>query len=1795
MMRRTVWLLALAALCVGLAAPAFSAPRQPSARAAGNRKAPLGVRSFSPTGRVADNVSFKVVFRNPMVDRKSTGKPVSAEDFPFTVTPSVQAEGRWTNDRTFTARLLAPLKLATAYTATLNEGLRDRRGNPVGQGSFRFQTDSPEPTDIKATMAPNGRALFTLNFNMKIDPNRLKGFLRVLNEQGKALDYTFNGSLPSRSIRVSVPVEQRTSRQRFTVRVAAGLTGSEGDLALKEDYNAAVALDPMLRVTGIQGEERAIRASFNFAVDPDTARDFISIEPAVDFSVESSYSDESFLIRGDFRPRDRFVVTLRRGLPGKQGGLVLREEFKQAIIMPDLDSEVSLPSPGAYLTALGKGLIPLELVNVRQLQVSLWRLYENNIPYVIRGEYHNFRKDLARRVYTQDFDLSLPLNERVRRSLSVADMADGERGLFLLSVRDLEKGYWAEENQILNLSDLGAVARIWEDGLLLWVNTLTGTEPVTDAQVHIYSGSNQLIAEGKTDKDGIFLHQRKAPWEKDEGQTPRLAVISKGRDLTYLQLTRDLLSQEMFDTAGRPWFREDARPYDALIFSPRDIYRTGEEASFKAVVRNADVTTPTPFPVLFVIRDPLGRKTRQETILLNDAGSAVLDLSLPSNALTGRWTVALALPGKENSPLASLGFHVEDFAPPRIEVKLDSEENFLTRGDTFRGSLSARWLFGMDGAGLPYRVTWSAQASAFRPTQNRWKGYAFGDPSRTFSRVEGDFGSTYHLDENGAASCTLDLTADWQAASTIDVTLRAEVMEDGGRWISSSVTRPYFPAPWLIGIASGSDTMAVKKDLEFRVAALDPEENPADPGELTAALYRVTWNYNMVEVDGYRRWQSSEELSKVAEKTLTLKNGLGSVSFQPEEWGTYMVRVSDENDSARAVCRFFADDPQYAGRNGSQLLDRIDVAMDKDFYRPGETAKATLRVPFEGLLLVNVEGSRPISRQVLKADGAEVTVDIPVTEAMMPNAWLTAWLIRPVLEDDAEAWGGHRAAGLARIRMDLSTYKLDVALKAAEKAEPAATLPVTLTLKDSEGRPARKADVALALVDDAVLGLTNYKVPDLLNHFWGLRELGSRGYDLYDLLIPVESRATEPLHPAGGEAMAALAGNPNVQRFRILSLFQGTLAADENGVVKAELPLPEFSGRGRLFAVVADGSRFGRVEQPVQIARSVVTEANLPRFAAPGDTFVAPFSVFNQSDEEREITIHIDVRGGLSPEDKETTLKVAPGSSKSWSTLVHVSDADSATWAVTTSWTEDGEKREFRQEIDLPIRSPWPVVAQSGSGVFEDGATEIHIPLEEFSGKVQGTINLAGTPAVDLTQAVTYLLNYPYGCLEQTLSTAWPFLVLPDAVAEIDPLMVNSQAVKDRTESAIARIQAMQLYNGSFAAWPGNGTPYAWGSVYAAHFLIEARNAGVNYPEDMLEGAMGWLKQYLASMPSYQYPTEEKDDFTTKAYAACVLALAGEKPLGWLEYLREHKESMWPSGAIWLAGAQALIDGRADALRELSLSSGSLPCEARWHTLESDVRNTALLLSLWLEVEPQATEAADLAARLVRQCHDDKWYNTQDNAAALMALARYNLKVGSGRASLKGTLTGGGKELLTYESGMPSSLPISGLPEDLLLDVSGEGKGYYSWSLMGTPRSQPRAERRGLNIECTWLDDRGNAVDLTQPVSQGMKLQAILTLKPSVPVSNLAVSCLLPAGFEIENPRIDQTEDWSGKSYGIVSDVRDDRLVLFFDRLGEETVYGFRVRAVTKGTFVVPPISAMGMYDPAVRFTGRAQPDLIIR
>ncbi|MDR1649076.1 MAG: Ig-like domain-containing protein, partial [Synergistaceae bacterium] len=948
-----------------------------------------GVASFSPSGTAADNATLKITFDEAIVAKNETGKVLPVSEFPFVTTPPVQAEGKWLDRRTFSATLLAPLDMATAYTVTVREGLKSQRGRPVGAGAvFTFQTSPLRLLNAAATQTGKGGEVdLRLDFNMPVSPSRLRGFLSVTataeENSGKTrkMDYRASAGLAMKTIHATVPIDDFKESFNLSVRLAAGLTGETGTLGLPKDETRNFTITPVLSVQSVRIYDGyngiALRVDTNLEVNLEEAKagGFIEVEPETPFSLDSHYGG-AFLVQGDFKPRERYVFTFKKGLPSEYKKVVLAEDIAQAVIMPDLPPSVSFASTGTFLSPAGGGRVPVELVNVRKLDLSLWRLYESNLPYMMRGDYPYFDRTLARRAANRTLDLSLPLNEKARRVIALDQLiGDGEnRGLFLLTLNNRDSDYWYERQQIVNLSDIGMAARLWEDGILVWANTLSALEPVEDADVRVYSAAGQVLAEGKTGPDGVWQLQRAEPWSRGEDDSiiPSLATVSRGREVAYVRLTRGLLSREIFDTSGRPWPREG---YDAALFSARDIYRTGEKAAFKAVVRNHDLSTPPDsFPVLFVARNPLSRVVKRGTALLSKEGGALFDLDIPGNAMTGLWQVTLHIPGDEERSLAWMTFHVEDFAPPRIEVDLDVNAEWPAPGDDVTLGIAARYLFGADGAGLKWEAEWSAREGAFRPRQEKWASYTFGDAARNFAPQSDLFGSGA-LDPKGSAETSFTLPPDWDAPSVIDLTLTGRVMEEGGRWVEKRVTFPYCPYPFLIGVTEPNGVPAVNSGVTFRVAAVAPgggegEKIAAGVDTLTAALYRVSWNYNLVEVDGYTRWQSSEEYSKIEEKDIALADGTGEVSFTPPRWGTYVLRVSDAKEDARTSVRFYADDPEYAGQDGSQLLDRVEMTTDKESYKVGDVAKVTLRAPFEGLLLFNVEAAKPIRRDVVKVDKA---------------------------------------------------------------------------------------------------------------------------------------------------------------------------------------------------------------------------------------------------------------------------------------------------------------------------------------------------------------------------------------------------------------------------------------------------------------------------------------------------------------------------------------------------------------------------------------------------------------------------------------------------------------------------------------------------------------------------------------------------------------------------------------------------------------------------------------------------------
>ncbi|MCL1941529.1 MAG: hypothetical protein FWG09_06255, partial [Synergistaceae bacterium] len=1046
-----------------------------------------------------------------------------------------------------------------------------------------------------------------------------------------------------------------------------------------------------------------------------------------------------------------------------------------------------------------------------------------------------------------------------------------------------------------------------------------------------------------------------------------------------------------------------------------------------------------------------------------------------------------------------------------------------------------------------------------------------GDPekSRTLDSPADEIGNGT-LGQEGTASVSFECANSWNPPSVVNYTVTASVMEDSGRWVSKELPFKYFPGKYVLGIVAPSES-PVNQTAQFRAAAITPEGKPVEKLEVKATLFRVVYHYNLVQRDGVTRWQTTQELERVEEKTVNVVQGTVNFDFAPKRYGEYLVRVaSAEKSSISTSARFWCYD--YADSGGSRLVDKIELEPDKASYSVGDTAKVTVKAPFAGTLLFTVENSKLIGQQVIQMPGVQVDVLIPISEDMKgSNLWCVASVLRPVKED--EPWAAHRAIGVKSIALDSSGEKLPMAIEAPDKITPNSKLPVKITA-------APNSEVVIALIDEGVLQITDYNTPDPHGYFYAKYGLSSNLYDIYDLLMQIEGRSTELLHPAGGMASraAAFMGNMDAKRFKILSVYKPSTVIGENGFAELELDIPEHSGKARLFAVGISGAAFGSAEKFVQIARDVVVEANLPRFAAVGDSFSSPLSLFNTSDVPQTVGVTLRTEGPLAINGKkEFTFSIPARESASMEVSFTASGIGNAKYIAEAKF---GEDEEFELEIEMPIRGLYPTVSRMGTGRFGAGETVITLP-DDTSGAAIRTLTVAGTPVADLVPALNRLLRYPYGCLEQTVSRSWPLVALPEAVKMTDPDLVSQSEILQKLSAGIASLQAMQLYNGSFAMWPGNQNSNDWASVYAAHFLSELKRAGVMqpFPDDMFNGVMNFTRQLLAE------PTDGdnlKEDLTTKAYACFVLALEKEAPLGMMYWLKENSDNLLPSGHIWLAGAYAVADGRAEHLKALggALDLGA-PMTSNPVTLDSTVRNTAQALLLWSMVQPEAPEAAALAESLIRLGKANRWYSTQENAFSAVAIANY-MKANKGEETdLDCSLTGPSGAV--HESANAGKFKAQdnltftvSEPGKWTLKASGSGSGYYSWVTTGEPKEAPKPESQGIKIETEWTDSKGKK--LPNDIKLGTEIYVTVRVIPTTPLMDVVVSLLLPAGIEIEsNPKPE------GR---FRADARDDRMLLFFDRLDDSAEYKYIVRAVTPGNFAMPPVSAEGMYNPAVRFIG---------
>ncbi|MDR3073871.1 MAG: hypothetical protein LBV01_03975, partial [Deltaproteobacteria bacterium] len=1025
-------------------------------------------------------------------------------------------------------------------------------------------------------------------------------------------------------------------------------------------------------------------------------------------------------------------------------------------------------------------------------------------------------------------------------------------------------------------------------------------------------------------------------------------------------------------------------------------------------------------------------------------------------------------------------FSVEDFQPPRIEVALKPEADYATDEDkTISIAIDAKYLFGSPVSGAPWEALVSAQARPF--SHPDWRSFFFPSSLAATPDVH-EFDGT--LDGEGKGVLDIHPGENWTAPS-MAVTASVRVREDGGRWLTRAVTLPYYTRPELLGYEPGKEEPMAGSSFPLRIAAVKPDGTASESASASATVSRLEHYY----VRSDRGYTQASRAVFVAEIPVALSQGVGAFNFTPPQRGTYKIAVKSDGGATMETTLHVDAGVVGSGDGASSLIDRVMLSWEQPRHQLGQTALLKVRSPFPGKLMIILEGEKEILRMVQPLEGTETTISLPVSPAALPNAYCSAWVIRPVRE--GEKWGAHRAFGIIPLMLDRSSSQLKVAIDAPEKTQPKKDLPVAIAITDAQGRPA-SGEVTLAFVDEALLSLTNFKTPDPFAFFTAKRAAQGMSYDIYDDLMPLSTGRSLNLTPGGG--MFAESGSllsPMSRKLTLLSIFLGSVKTDADGIARTTLQLPEYSGKGRIMAVAATKDAVGSGESAVGIARELTVEATTPRMLAPGDSAETPLVIFGDGKNSVKARISIETDGPLLASEKSFSVSLDAQNAKVTLPLTLKAGEGGGMAALRVVTRIAGrENEDFEQRFEIPVRPPFPRMTKSGGGAVKGGQKAlIDIAGGFYPGTQRVSLSFAGTPGVTLMSALDYLGSYPYGCLEQTTSAAWRFLAVPAMLRSLDPEMAKDTVFRQGLDFAIRRILAMQFPDGGFTAWPGtSGRPTAaWASVYAIHFLTEARSTGL-VPKDALRASLGWMRSYLAAaLPESRH--DFIDALSAKAYIAYVLALNNDAPLGWMQFLKDQGQYLSPSARIFLAGAYSVATGKPDALRELGVQP--IPRFGRYgQSLESAPRNEALRLLMWVGVDPFGPETSALAKRVIEDSAANRWRSTQENAMGIIAIGRYIEKtLGAGgdfTATLSTSPPSGDKpkelavftdkDTPSFTRGSLSPAPPAA-PYPLSLNVSGDGTAFYSWTSSGVPTGAPEPFAEGLAVARRWVLPDGAVYD----------------------------------------------------------------------------------------------------------------------
>ncbi|MFK7808305.1 MAG: alpha-2-macroglobulin, partial [Saprospiraceae bacterium] len=1125
------------------------------------------------------------------------------------------------------------------------------------------------------------------------------------------------------------------------------------------------------------------------------------------------------------------------------------------------------------------------------------------------------------------------------------------------------------------MSNLGLVAKRGKSGsLLVSVSDIRNTKPLSDVQLSFYNAQNQLIHTMQTDGDGIA--------KSNLDKKAHLVVAEKGGQKGYLRMTDGYsLSLSRFDVEGV----ERQEGMKGYIYGERGVWRPGDSLFLHFVLENQDL--PDNHPIQFQLFDPRGQLQEERNTVNNVNKVYPLHINTRPDAPTGDWNAVVTIGGATFRK----NIKIETVKPNRLKVNLDfGSDELLEANGNITADLQVNWLHGAPARNLKAKS--ELELKPVNTTFKKFKEYEFDDPTRRF-RGSPKVIFDGKLDNNGTASFSTKLNTNNKAPGLMQANIKTRAFETGGDFSTATQSMPYHPYENYAGVflpknEYNEKRLSIGESSNIDFVLVDREGKPKANRQLKVGIYRVSWRWWWDrDNENLSQYNSSNHMGAMESATLTTNNK-GEIQWPVEvkRWGRYMVRVCDTESGHCSGDFFYAGYPWGEEGQNRDAAAMLNVEPDQESYEVGEEITLTIPGGEKGRCLISFENGEGVVETYWRDTKAgKNTFSFFATKEMVPTIYAHVSLMQPHADKKNDL--PIRMYGLTPIKVEDAASKLSPELAMPKVLKPEENFALTISEKNG-----KEMAYTIAIVDDGLLDLTNFKTPNPGDAFFAKEALGVQTWDVYDHVLGAYGGELERVFSIGGDvAEVDPEKGKKANRFKPVVIHLGPFYLAPGESVKHDLKMPNYVGSVRAMVVAAGNGAYGNFEKTVLVKKPLMVLATLPRMLGPTELLSLPVNVFAMESKVKNVNVSVEERSGLVnfTNGQTQTVQFTSVGDKVINFDLDVSERVGVAQFVVTA-TGGGETTT--QEIEIQVRNPNPFVSESFSAEVAKGADKtLNFKAVGMPGTNSAILEVSRIPSINLEERLNYLIRYPYGCLEQTTSSGFPQLFVKNLIP-MDPS--QQKEIEANIKATLEKLKTFQLANGNFSYWPGQSNYDAWGNSYAGHFMLEAEKIGYGLPVNMKKqwtnGQRRLAKEWVprANQNSrYSYYSNRSWNLT-QAYRLYTLALAEAPELGAMNRMLEDKDLH--ASAKWRLAAAYAVIGKPEVAEQLIKG---LPTEFKSYrelsaTYGSGLRDEAMVLET-LSILGKEAEANRLVKRIAYELSDDQWLSTQTTAFSLMAIAKH--------------------------------------------------------------------------------------------------------------------------------------------------------------------------------------------------------------